>query len=62
MIVKDDSVGELEWVISVDSSVDSSVVRAPPARRRGPEKRGMPPLGSTPSPSTGKDSDAPRAG
>ncbi|MEU5760050.1 hypothetical protein [Nocardia sp. NPDC047648] len=44
MIVKDDSIGEVEWTISVDSSVVRAHQHAAGARKKGalsasPEKR-----------------------
>ena len=57
VIVKDDSVGEVEWVISVDSSVVGAHQHAAGARKKGAAR---PP--STTSPSTEKDSADPEAG
>ena len=57
VIVKDDSVGEIEWVISVDSSVVRAHQHAAGARKKGAAR---PP--STTSPSTEKDSVDPEAG
>jgi hypothetical protein len=57
VIVKDDSVGDVEWVLSVDSSVVRAHQHAAGARKKGaaaPE--------SKPSRSTGKDSAGPAAG
>lgn len=54
VIVKDDSVGDVEWVISVDSSVARAHQHSAGARKKGaaqPESR--------PSRSTGKDSAGP---
>jgi transposase len=57
VIVKDDSVGEVEWVISVDSSVVRAHQHAAGARKKGAAASG-----SRPSRSTGKDSGVPEAG
>ena len=57
VIVKDDSVGEVEWVISVDSSVVRAHQHAAGARKKGAARPG-----SKPSRSTVKDSDGPEAG
>ncbi len=54
VIVKDDSVGEVEWVISVDSSVVRAHQHAAGARKKGAAHPA-----SRRSRSTGKDSDAP---
>jgi transposase len=58
VIVKDDSVGAVEWVISVDSTVVRAHQHAAGARKKG----GLGAGGSTRSPSTAKDWDAPEAG
>jgi transposase len=57
VIVKDDAVGDLEWIISVDSSV----VRAH-QHSAGARKKGDAATRSKPSPSMGKDSGGPVAG
>ncbi len=57
VVVKDDSVGNAEWMISVDSSN----VRAHQHSAGAREKGDAPPDGSKPSPSTGKPSAAPEA-
>jgi hypothetical protein len=57
VVVKDDSVGNVEWTIGVDSSN----VRAH-QHSTGPGKGDAPPTGPKPSPSTGKPSAAPDAG
>jgi transposase len=57
VIVKDDSVGAVEWVISVDSTVVRAHQHAAGARKKGaatPQQKS--------SPSTGKDSAGPAAG
>ncbi len=54
VIVKDDAVGDLEWIISVDSSV----VRAH-QHAAGAWKKGAAATGSKPSPAMGKDSAGP---
>ena len=56
-IVKDDAVGEVEWVISVDSSV----VRAH-QHSAGARKKGVPPANPMLSPSTGRTLADPEAG
>jgi transposase len=56
VIVKDDSVGDLEWVVSVDSSV----VRAH-QHSAGARKKGDAAAKSKPSPSRGKNSGGPAA-
>jgi transposase len=56
VIVKDDSVGDVEWVISVDSSVVRAHQHAAGARKKG---AAVPK--SKPSRSTGKDSAGPAA-
>lgn len=56
VIVKDDSVGEVEWVISVDSSVVRAHQHAAGARKKG---AAVPP--SKPSRSREKDSVGPEA-
>jgi transposase len=58
VIVKDDSVGAVEWVISVDSTVVRAHQHAAGARKKG----GLGAAGPTSSPSTAKDWDAPEAG
>ena len=57
VIVKDDSVGNVEWVVSVDSSVVRAHQHAAGARKKGA-------VAPTPRPSwsTGKDSRGPVAG
>lgn len=54
VIVKDDAVGDVEWVISVDSSVVRAHQHAAGARKRGAAR-----LPSRRSRSTAKDSDVP---
>ncbi|GAA5115145.1 hypothetical protein GCM10025762_29290 [Haloechinothrix salitolerans] len=51
VIVKDDSVGEVEWIISVDSSVVRAHQHAAGARKKGAARPA-----SRRSRSTGKDS------
>jgi transposase len=58
VVVKDDSVGQVEWVFSVDSSVVRAHQHAAGARKKGDAA----PPGSGPSPLRGKDSGAPEAG
>jgi transposase len=55
VIVKDDSVGAVEWIISVDSTVVRAHQHAAGARKKGDPDA----TGSTRSPSMGKASDAP---
>jgi transposase len=57
VIVKDDSVGQVEWIISVDSTVIRAHQHAAGARKKGAAA----PL-SRPSPSKGKGSAGPAAG
>ena len=57
-VVKDDSVGVVEWVISVDSSHVRAHQHAAGARKKGD----APASGSSGSPSTAKRSAAPEAG
>jgi hypothetical protein len=61
VIVKDDAVGEVEWVISVDSSVVRAHQHAAGARKMGasPEKK---PKTSGPSRSRERTSDDPAVG
>lgn len=58
VIVKDDSIGAVEWVISVDSTVVRAHQHAAGARKKG----GPDATGSTLWPSMEKDSDAPEEG
>ncbi|TDO56639.1 putative transposase of IS4/5 family DUF4096 [Kribbella sp. VKM Ac-2571] len=58
VIVKDDSVGQVEWIVSVDSSVVRAHQHAAGARKKGD----APPEGSKPSRSTAKRSAGPVAG
>jgi transposase len=58
VIVKDDAVGKVEWVFSVDSSIVRAHQHAAGARKRG--ARAL--AGSKASPSTAKRSGAPGAG
>jgi transposase len=58
VVVKDDSVGKVEWIFSVDSSVVRAHQHAAGARKKGDAE----PTGSKPSPSTAKGSDDPGAG
>jgi transposase len=57
VIVKDDAVGDLEWIVSVDSSAVRAHQHSAGARKKGAATQ-------TPksSPSTGKDSAGPEAG
>ncbi|MEV6625590.1 IS5 family transposase [Amycolatopsis sp. NPDC051106] len=57
VIVKDDAVGDLEWIVSVDSSVVRAHQHAAGALKRGMQRRDR-----SPPPSTGKDSGGPAAG
>ncbi len=57
-IVKDDAVGSVEWVISVDSSHVRAHQHAAGARKKG----AVPPPGSNDLPSAGKRSAGPGAG
>src|SRR3954454_24277143 len=56
VVVKDDSIGVVEWTFSVDSSSVRAHQHAAGARKKG----AAPPAGSKTSPSTEKPSDAPR--
>jgi transposase len=56
--VKDDSIGRVEWTVSVDSSSVRAHQHAAGAREKGAPAPG----GSRTSPSTGKPSDGPGAG
>jgi hypothetical protein len=58
VIVKDDAVGAVEWIISVDSTVVRAHQHAAGAREKG----GLDAAGSKTSPSTAKASDGPEAG
>ena len=58
VIVKDDSVGNVEWIVSVDSSSVRAHQHSAGARKKG----AAPPGGSRTSPSTVKPSDGPAAG
>jgi len=58
VVVKDDSVGIVEWEISIDSTVVRAHQHAAGARKKG----GVRPTGSRPWPSTAKASDARGAG
>jgi transposase len=58
VIVKDDSVGNVEWTFSIDSSSVRAHQHSAGARKKG----AAPPTGSKPSPSTEKPSDDPAAG
>jgi transposase len=65
VIVKDDAVGEVEWIISVDSTVVRAHQHAAGARKKGaaPAEPGTGAgSGSKNSPSRGKDSAGPGAG
>ncbi len=53
VIVKDDSIGRVEWTVRVDSSN----VRADQHSAGAGKKGAAPPLGSKTSPSTGRPSD-----
>jgi transposase len=53
VIVKDDSVGNVEWTVSIDSSSVRAHQHSAGARKKG----AAPPGGSKTSPSTGKPSD-----
>ena len=57
VVVKDDSVGNVEWTISIDSSN----VRAHQHSAGAPKKGAAPPGGSSTSPSPEKPSDDPAA-
>lgn len=57
VIVKDDSVGKVEWTVSIDSSSVRAHQHSAGARKKG----AAPPDGSKTSPSTGKPSDGPAA-
>jgi transposase len=58
VVVKDDSLGSLEWMISIDSTNVRAHQHSAGARKKGD----APPGGSRTSPSTGKPSDGPEAG
>jgi transposase len=58
VVVKDDSIGVVEWTFSVDSSSVRAHQHAAGARKKG----AAPPAGSNNSPSTEKPSGAPAAG
>jgi transposase len=58
VIVKDDSVGAVEWTFSIDSSSVRAHQHAAGARKKG----AAPPGGSKTSPSAGKPSAAPAEG
>lgn len=58
VIVKDDSVGNVEWTFSIDSSSVRAHQHSAGARKKG----AVPPGGSRTSPSTGSPSDGPAAG
>jgi transposase len=58
VIVKDDSVGQIEWIVSVDSTVVRAHQHAAGARKKGDAAPG----GSKRWPSTGKPSAGPAAG
>jgi len=58
VIVKDDSVGAVEWTISVDSSNVRAHQHSAGARKKG----AAPASGSSSSPSTGRPSGGPEAG
>ena len=58
VIVKDDSVGQLQWIVSVDSTVVRAHQHAAGARKKGDASPG----GSKPWPSRGKRSGGPGAG
>ena len=58
VIVKDDSIGRVEWTVSIDSSNVRAHQHSAGARKKG----AAPPGGSKTSPSTGKPSDGPAAG
>ena len=62
VIVKDDSVGELEWIVSVDSSVVRAHQHAAGARKKGAAPTPSNNSPSTGSRSMGKTSAAPAAG
>ncbi|WP_433556926.1 IS5 family transposase [Pseudonocardia xinjiangensis] len=57
VIVKDDSVGNVEWTFSIDSSNVRAHQHSAGARKKG----AAPPSGSNTSPSTEKPSDDPAA-
>src|SRR4029078_3333786 len=57
VIVKDDSVGNVEWTFSIDSSSVRAHQHSAAARTQG----AAPPDGSKPSPSREKPSDGPAA-
>jgi transposase len=58
VIVKDDSVGNVEWTFSIDSSSVRAHQHSAGARKKG----AAPPSGSKTSPSTEKPSDGPAEG
>jgi len=58
VIVKDDSVGNVEWTFSIDSSSVRAHQHSAGARKKG----AAPPGGSNPLPSREKPSDDPAAG
>ncbi|GAA3743707.1 hypothetical protein GCM10022205_33200 [Spinactinospora alkalitolerans] len=58
VIVKDDSVGNVEWTFSIDSASVRAHQHSAGARKKGT----APPSGSRNSPSTEKPSDGPAAG
>ena len=58
VVVKDDAVGAVEWVFSVDSSSVRAHQHAAGARKKGARAAG----GSKPSPSRAKDSAGPAVG
>ena len=57
VVVKDDAVGNVEWIISVDSSVVRAHQHAAGARKKG----AVPAKGSSALPSTERPSDGPAA-
>ena len=57
VIVKDDAVGQVEWIVSVDSTVVRAHQHAAGARKKG----AAPPRGSKASRSTAKGSGGPAA-
>jgi transposase len=60
VIVKDDSVGDLEWIVSVDSWVVRAHQHAAGARKKG-DPAPRPAARQKPPPSTGKPSAGPAA-
>ncbi|WP_405485315.1 transposase [Streptomyces sp. NBC_00009] len=56
LMAQADAEDDLNWAVSVDSTI----VRAPPARRWGPQKKGPQPASPTTTPSDGPAADRPR--